>query len=314
MFFEIMTESYKYPITFILPTYNVENYLAECLDSILQQSIEKEIIIVNDGSTDNSLSIALDYAKHNPNIIVLHSQNKGASSARNLGLQIAQGEYVIWIDPDDYLNQKLNLEHIYQLAKINNMNVIKGQFDYFSQESPEEIKTNLPINPNAQGETAVIQPLKTFYKNVLATRWFIQIGCFMIKKDFLQKNKLQFEESLEIGEDGLFYIDLYLKDEKIMEVPYSFITYRIHNDSIMRRPFSSKRIEITQKMLSFIKERLGKANTEEEKGLLNATLGLYSYYLHLDIIEDDDIKKEYEHLITPEFISFYSSFGISPPA
>lgn len=304
-------KKFKYPISFILPTYNVEPYLAECLDSILRQSIEKEIIIVNDGSTDNSLSIALDYAKRYPNIVVLHSQNKGVSAARNLGLRAAQGEFVIWLDPDDKLNDKIQFETIYQLAKQTNSPVIKGQFDTVIQYNGKRYH-NRPTHQNVINDNAVITDLISFYENALSTSWFIQIAAFMFQKSFLEKNNLKFEESLSIGEDGLFNIDLFCCDGKILEVPYCFFHYRIHKESTMGTPVQAKRLYAVMHSLELIKERLSSTSVPKLKYLIEATLALYSYFLHRDInLASPEVKKEFEHIITPELVHFYQKWGIN---
>ncbi|OOB79954.1 MAG: hypothetical protein BEN18_02175 [Epulopiscium sp. Nuni2H_MBin001] len=103
----------------VIPVYNVENYLKQCLDSILNQTLNKsgyEIICVDDGSTDNSLNILKDYEKSNKNIKVLTQKNQYAGTARNLGLQYTTGQYVIFMDSDDFIDKKM-LEEAY--LKIN---------------------------------------------------------------------------------------------------------------------------------------------------------------------------------------------------
>ena len=92
-------------ISIIIPVYNVEKYLRECLDSILAQSYKDfEIILADDGSTDSSGNICDEYSMKYENIKVLHKNNNGLSSARNAGLDIAQGEYILFIDSDDVVS------------------------------------------------------------------------------------------------------------------------------------------------------------------------------------------------------------------
>lgn len=95
-------------ISIIVPVYNVEKYLSKCIDSILNQSFKDfELILVNDGSTDNSGKICDEYKKNNTNITVIHKKNGGLSSARNTGLSICKGEYIAFIDSDDYIHPKM---------------------------------------------------------------------------------------------------------------------------------------------------------------------------------------------------------------
>ena len=91
-------------LSVIVPVYNVEKYLSRCIDSILSQTFtDFELILVDDGSPDNCGSICDEYAKKDKRIIVIHQQNRGVSSARNKGLDIARGEYVTFVDSDDQI-------------------------------------------------------------------------------------------------------------------------------------------------------------------------------------------------------------------
>lgn len=91
-------------ISFVIPVYNAEKYLQQCLDSIIHQLDNNELILVDDGSTDLSGKICDDYAANYPGIKVLHTENKGPSHARNLGVDVAKGEYIVFVDSDDYIN------------------------------------------------------------------------------------------------------------------------------------------------------------------------------------------------------------------
>ena len=301
----------KYKMSFILPTYNVEVYLAECIESILQQSIEKEILIVDDGSTDNSLAIALDYAKRYENITVLHSQNRGVSAARNLGGRAAQGEFILWIDPDDTLSTNINFRHMYQLAKQCNISVIKGQFDNYNQSSPNVRYSNPPANKSVTGNTVQIQSMVNFYRNTLINNWYTNMACFMFEKSFVEKNILQFDESLSMGEDGVFIIDLFSIDTNILEVPYIFFSYRVHNQSAVGTTITPKRLLSVAHSLELIKERIRNARTPELKRLIELTLAIYCYFLHRDFNDaPSDVRQDLKYLITPELIAYYQAHGV----
>lgn len=98
----------KPKISIIVPIYNVENYLGRCLDSILAQEYEDfEIIAINDGSTDNSLTILQEYAEKDNRISIIDKINNGVSSARNVGLSQARGEYIGFVDPDDWIEPQM---------------------------------------------------------------------------------------------------------------------------------------------------------------------------------------------------------------
>ena len=111
-------------ISVVIPVYNTQNYLNECIDSVLNQSFKDfEIICINDGSTDNSLSILSDYEVSDERIKVISQQNRGLGASRNEGLKLAQGEYVLFLDSDDYLTPDA-LEKLYNQAYANDLDLI----------------------------------------------------------------------------------------------------------------------------------------------------------------------------------------------
>ena len=120
-------------ISVIIPVYNVEKYLRECLDSVINQTLKDiEIICVNDGSTDNSLEILKEYEKQDSRIKIIDKKNEGVAAARNDGIRIATGEFVCFIDPDDYYPLVDILEDLYTNAKQNNVYICGGEFSCFT--------------------------------------------------------------------------------------------------------------------------------------------------------------------------------------
>ena len=118
-------------ISIIVPIYNKEKYISKCLDSILQQDYYNfEIIIIDDGSTDNSSHIVKDYCSKNKNIKYYFQTNQGVSAARNKGLDLVSGEYIIFIDADDYISKKF-ISNFVLKKSINDDIVIAGLSKYF---------------------------------------------------------------------------------------------------------------------------------------------------------------------------------------
>lgn len=114
-------------ISVIIPVYNRERYIKECLDSVLSQTLKEiEIICVNDGSTDSSYDILMEYGNRYTNITVLHQENQGAGPARNRGIEYAKGKYICFIDSDDYYARDCVLEHLYLSAEANHVSVCGG--------------------------------------------------------------------------------------------------------------------------------------------------------------------------------------------
>lgn len=117
-------------VSVIVPIYNVENHLTQCVESVLKQCYQNfEIILVDDGSTDNSGKIADKYATTNSNIISIHKENGGLSDARNVGIEIASGEYIYFLDSDDWLDPNA-ISTLLNFAIISNCEIVQGGFYY----------------------------------------------------------------------------------------------------------------------------------------------------------------------------------------
>ncbi|MEO2683100.1 glycosyltransferase family 2 protein, partial [Clostridium butyricum] len=130
-------------ISVIVPAYNVEKYIEECLLSLVNQTYKDiEIIIINDGSTDKTKEIIIEYQEKYKNITGYNQKNNGVSVARNLGLKIAKGEYVIFVDPDDYLDSTM-IEKMHDKLKMTDSDLVICGHNVFYDENPNEFMVNL---------------------------------------------------------------------------------------------------------------------------------------------------------------------------
>ena len=183
-------------LSLILPVYNVEQYLSRCIDSCLEQDLpqdEYEIIIVNDGSTDSSEKIARDYAIKHKSIQIITQPNKGLSSARNTGLKCAKGDYIWFIDSDDYI-KKNSLKNIY-----NELSKYKLDAIWIKWNNQNEQNQIIPLyNDTYTNEDYGIYNGLNFMDYVMGIYYFA--WSFIFKKEFLIKNKLYFK-------DGLYFED-----------------------------------------------------------------------------------------------------------
>ena len=117
----------KFELSIIIPCYNVEKYIDECINSVLEQDVNSyEILLINDGSTDNTLNILESYRK-NSKIKVINQQNGGLSKARNIGLLNAKGEYILFLDSDDFIEKK-SLNKILEFIKKNSLDILAFNF------------------------------------------------------------------------------------------------------------------------------------------------------------------------------------------
>jgi len=178
-------------LSIIIPVYNVELYLKNCLDSILNQNINNyEIILINDGSTDNSSIICDEYVNKYSNIKVIHKSNGGSSDARNNGLKIAKGKYILFIDSDDFIEPE-SLKNIIKYT-VNNVDIIfLDAYKYFDNKSIEKVDTDF-----------CTEKLKTNNKDILLDNIsrmnkFSGSACSKaIRREFLLDNNILFENNI----------------------------------------------------------------------------------------------------------------------
>ncbi len=210
-------------VSVIIPVYNVEEYLGKCLRSILNQTLYNiEIICVNDGSTDGSLGILQKYAQLDRRIVILNQENQGQGVARNNAMKIAKGEYVSFVDSDDWIEPDM-LEVMCNAAKANDANVV--QAPYYSHVGGRIFVIDHIENsfPNQKSHTFVKVPKCDVFK----ASWG---PCQRIYKlSFLKENNIEFS-SLKFGEDIPFSLVIKLTTP-ILYVSKPFYNYRIRQDS-----------------------------------------------------------------------------------
>ena len=195
-------------ISIIIPVYNVEKYVEKCADSLFSQSYKNlELIFINDGSTDKSGELCHKIADTNPDaqikIIVIDKENGGVSSARNRGLEIATGKYIMYVDPDDYCEPEY-VEKLYRAIKDNECDM--AECSYYIDYTPDNIKPfTLPFSEDVITDVygALFYEKATGRMNKLPA--YLWLGIF--KADVIKENDIRFDESVKYGEDFLFFVE-----------------------------------------------------------------------------------------------------------
>ena len=220
-------------VSVIIPIYNVEKYLRECLDSVVNQTLKDiEIICINDGSTDNSLAILEEYASKDSRIILLNQENQGQGVARNNGIKISKGEYTAFIDPDDWVELDY-LEIAYKSFLDKKVDII--QFDQTICKENGEKKRTIHFNKFIKKYFKV-----TFYNNDIFDWQFLNINDFsklplsawdkMYSTEFLKRNKIFFAFNKR-AEDHIFSISSTLLAARILYFSKAFYNYRYRKGS-----------------------------------------------------------------------------------
>ena len=215
-------------VSVIIPIYNVENYLEECIESVLHQTYDNyEVILVNDGSTDRSGEIAKKYSEKFNNIYLINQNNKGLSGARNTGIKHSRGEYLYFLDSDDMIQDNL-LEICVSNLKNNNLDAV--HFGYRLVKDNKVIKKSKVITCNK------VLSGKEFFKDSVenALSQNHEAWAYMYKKKFWIDNNLSFKD-ITFVEDAEIYIRVLMSNIKIIEIPEFLYIYRVREGSIIRR-------------------------------------------------------------------------------
>jgi glycosyltransferase involved in cell wall biosynthesis len=214
-----------YPkISIIIPIYNVNKYLRECLDSIINQTLKTiEIICVNDGSTDNSLEIIKEYI-HDNRIIIINKNNSGYGDSMNQGLNIASGEYIGIVESDDFIDINM-FENLYKIIKKGDIDIIRSNFYLYWEKNKKEA-LNFKILKNLYNK--IFNPMEL--QNIFLVQPSIWAGIY--KKLFLIKNDIKFltTPGASYQDTSFFYKTLY-KANKIFCTKKAFYYYRQTNSN-----------------------------------------------------------------------------------
>lgn len=226
-------------ISVVIPVYNVEQFLEECVDSVLSQTFQDyEIILVDDGATDNSGAICDEYTKKDNRIKVIHRKNGGLSAARNTGLDAANGEYVYFLDSDDWL-KKETLETLVHLAKSDNSDVVFfDAFVFFTdcEEDPNVYKYERSKKyETANGQKILISLLAT-------DEYRTAVPLMLFRTQYLKNNKLRFKEGI-LHEDELFTYLVYNANGIFTHCHEEFYARRMRAASIMTGSSMKKRYD-----------------------------------------------------------------------
>ena len=274
-------------LSVIIPVYNVENYLRECLESVINQTLKDiEIICIDDGSTDNSLNILKEYSKKDKRIKIITKENGGQATARNLGIRQCQGDYIAFIDSDDFIEPTM-LEKLYSKAKDNNLDIAMCKIATYNNQT-EEIKDNvwyymLGVFRDFEKEIFSHKDTKEFTCNIAVTPYNK-----IYKTSLLKENNILFPEGL-IFEDEKFFYDTYLRAKRVSIVDEFLYYYRINRKgstvNINKENDYTDIIEISKQIRQTFKDT---NNYEDYKYLINNRL------IHLQLSRFTETSPKYK--------------------
>lgn len=274
----------------IIPIYNIEGYIQKCVKSILSQTFQDyEIILVNDGSTDNSGMICDEISKQNNKIKVIHQKNGGLSSARNTGIRNSQGKFLMFIDGDDFLNNENCLKKLNEsINRSRESDIIQYKMKYYYEQNNKYVSLkDLPNLPDTQSKNEKISTL-------------IKEGCLsvsacdkIVKRKVIEENQLFFEEGL-LSEDIKWSLKLYHVINNIFIINEEIYVYRQQRANSITTKTNQKSIESLLKIIQYWYTY--RYSSKEEMEMYYNYLA-YQYVILLTIINNKNCSIENRNII-----------------
>lgn len=253
-------------VSVIIPVYNVEKYLKRCVDSVLAQTLcDIEIILVDDGSPDGSGAICDSYLSDD-RVKVVHKENGGLSSARNAGLDIACGEYVFFLDSDDWIDPD-GIELLYKTAKENCVDfvryrAVRSMWPDLPEDAPFDFGPGNELNEGIYSRDDIE---KKILPRLIATPELdygpILSACMgLYKNEFLKNNGIRFDERVKNSEDVVFSAHTVLQAKSFYYIDKAGIYHYFYNPASISKSFRPERINAFKTLISVMREQFGQVN------------------------------------------------------
>lgn len=302
--FQVTGEKMKVKLSVIIPVYNVEDYLKQCLESVINQTLKEiEIICVNDGSTDNSKQILEDYANKDKRIKIINKKNAGLGAARNTGMEYAKGEYIGFVDSDDWVDKNA-FKKLYENAKSNNSDIVICPIKLINEKNGEEIQDPYYHLECFSSEFDIIVFDYKKTKNFLLD---IAVNAYnkIYKNKFIKDLQVKFPEGL-LFEDIPFFYQTYLNAKRISLIRDFLIFHRINRESSITSKVDKKHFDTIQIQNLMIKTFLKIPDFQYFKiELFNKKIfRIINRYFEIDDLYKEEffrlIKQDFEEMVLTE--------------
>lgn len=261
-------------LSVIIPIYNVEKYISQCLDSILNQAFKDfEIICVNDGSSDNSLSVLQRFKNQDERIIIIDKKNEGSGIARNAGLSIAKGDYIYFVDGDDWVEENVFGKILSKADELNTDILIFGGLSYYNGKGKKGGYSADKLPKKYLNKVFSAKDIKKDIFNFPSTAW-----TKLYKRDFLIKNNIKFQD-IKVGQDQLPFFHSMIKAKRIALLPENIYCYR--------------------------KNRKGSAMTVKKKKNFSP---IYVFYGIEEMLKSENLLDDYKSIFVSKYFSKATSW------
>ena len=291
-------------VSVIIPVYNAEEHLRQCLESVMNQTLKEiEIICVNDGSKDNSLAILKEYAEQDERIIAVDQENAGAGAARNNGLRRAKGEYLSFLDSDDFFEEDM-LDKAYAKAKEGNADIVVFGSDQYREDLKEYKKVNWVIREKE------LPPYRPMYQRNFTDNVFkVFVGWAwdkLFRREFIEENGLEFQEIRTTNDMRFVFLAIVLAKRIEIDTSKAYAHQR-RGDPKSLSNTREKSWECFHEALISLKEEL------EKRGLYKELEQDYiNYTLHASLWNVTTITGEKKEVLYNKLKDeWFEEFGIS---
>lgn len=268
-------------VSLIVPIYNSEQFLERCISSIINQTFKDfELILINDGSTDNSIDILRKYKDIDNRIIVIDNSNNGVSITRNIGIEKARGKYIQFVDSDDFIDENMLNNTISTIEKENSDLVITGLFldIYNGNKVDTSIQTFPRKNAKTKIEIAenVVNRLNGTYINSPVNKLY--------KRELIVDNNLKMKEDISLGEDLIFNLEYLSKCKSVVFEEESHYHYNMKMEDNLTAKYRSDKLELMKILYNNTKEFLLEADVNSRYiQELNGIFIKWMYYCFIDL-------------------------------
>ena len=251
-------------VSVVVPAYNMENYISRCLDALCGQSCrDMEVLVIDDGSKDKTYEIACEFARSDSRVTVIHKENGGVSSARNIGIKKARGEYILFADPDDRIEDN-GIEVLLKAMTSSDVDLVSCQYSRWDDKGAqlEDYDFITGIKQFASEDDIV-----SFILHELADyRVGYEVWDKLFKTEIIRDNNIKFSEECRIGEDLAFNVKYLMNTRAVANIQERCVRYTVRDDSAMGNHTDlSKKINENNLLLEDIWNYI----TENNKGLFS---------------------------------------------
>ncbi|MBO1623983.1 glycosyltransferase [Bacillus arachidis] len=284
-------------VSVIIPVYNVEKYITQCIESLLNQTLQEcEFIFINDGSTDNSREIIEKYKELDDRIILINQRNQGVSVARNRGLHLAVGEYVGFVDADDSVKRDM-YRVLYNSVKESNCDVVISNFESETEGHKVTTKYPFPIDIVLKRDYIDRELLPYFLKadnlNTVVNKIY--------RNNVIKENDVKFPNGIALGEDGMFNVEFFSVATRMKYINYAGYHYREVAGSatrnISKRDYFQRAVEVyTMELPKIYTDKFNKVKIDQLKSIkfINSVMS----YIHVYFTPSKDVSfsKRYKYV------------------